>query len=168
MNNFIMLSPQYPPRLRFFAGRLKARGFNVLGVGDADFGCLDEALRCDLAEYCRADLACYSGNEEIDKEKYSPVLSTARYLADKYGPPSCLESFNEWWLPLDKVCCYAARVFDRPYLLPHEELLARFGGEIVLHMPMDSKVMGDYAYLVLTETQERRAEILAAISELRG
>ncbi|MDD5209086.1 MAG: hypothetical protein PHV36_06850 [Elusimicrobiales bacterium] len=399
MNNFIMISPQYPPRLRFFASRLKARGFNVLGVGDADWGCLDEDLRADLAEYCKTGLACYSGNEEIDREKYASVLSTALYLADKYGRPSYLESFNEWWLPLDaalrqdlgipglrpedmprllrksvmkekfrqagvsvvegeivttlaallaffersgrdivakpdrgvgasdtrrirtreeaekffsgrnpafpyyiekfisgpgrelfsfdgftdaagepvfftshfycdgilevvegnplsyhnlrrgeipaelktaglaalkafglkknffhieffrlngvcygleinarppgvltldminhskgidcwdlyarmcagekldvklpldKVCCYAARVFDRPYLLSHEELLARFGGEIVLHTPMDSKVMGDYAYLVLTDTQERRAEILAAISELRG
>ena len=399
MSNFILLSPQYPPRLRFFANRLKARGFNVLGVGDADFGCLDEALRADLAEYCRAGLACYSGNEELDREKYAPVLSTVKYLAEKYGPPAYLESFNEWWLPLDAalrrdlgipglkpadlppllrksvmkerfrragvavvegelvntlpallaffersgrdivtkpdrgvgasdtrrirsreeaenffrdrnpafpyytekfisgpgrelfsfdgftdasgepvfftshfycdgilevvegnplsyhnlrrdeipaelkaaglaalkafglkknffhleffrldgvcygleinarppgvltldminhskgidcwdlyarmcageklevklprdlVCCYAARVFNRPYLLSHDELLARYGGEIVLHMPMDSKVMGDYAYLVLTETQERRKEILAGISELRS
>ena len=93
------------------ANRLKAHGFRVLGIGDADWGNLDKALRGDLAEYCRADLACYSGNEE---------------------------------------------------------LLARYAGEIVLHMPMDSKVMGDYAYLVLTETQERRRELLAAVSELRG
>ena len=399
MNNFIMLSPQYPPRLRFFANRLKARGFSVLGVGDADWGALDEALRADLAEYCRADLSCYSGNEELIGEKYASVLSAVRYLAEKHGPPAYLESFNEWWLPLDaalrqdlgipglkpaelarlvrksvmkdrfrqagvavvegelvtglgalldffersgrdivakpdrgvgasdtrrirsreeaerffngrnpafpyyiekfisgpgrelysfdgftdaagepvfftchhyndgilevvegnplsyhnlrsaeipadlkaaglaalkafelkknffhieffrlngiclgleinarppgvltvdminhskgvdcwdlyarmcageklevklphdRVSCYAARVFDRPYLLSHEELLARYGEEIVFHMPMDSKVMGDYAYLVLTETQERRQEILERISELRS
>ena len=399
MNNFIMLSPQYPPRLRFFANRLKARGFSVLGVGDADWGALDEALRADLAEYCRADLSCYSGNEDLIGEKYAPVLSAVRYLAEKHGPPAYLESFNEWWLPLDaalrqdlgipglkpaelarlvrksvmkdrfrqagvavvegelvtglgalldffersgrdivakpdrgvgasdtrrirsreeaerffngrnpafpyyiekfisgpgrelysfdgftdaagepvfftchhyndgilevvegnplsyhnlrsaeipadlkaaglaalkafelkknffhieffrlngiclgleinarppgvltvdminhskgvdcwdlyarmcageklevklphdRVSCYAARVFDRPYLLSHEELLARYGEEIVFHMPMDSKVMGDYAYLVLTETQERRQEILERISELRS
>lgn len=394
-----MLSPQYPPRLRFFANRLKARGFNVLGVGDADWGSLDEALRADLAEYCRAGLACYAGNEELDREKYAPVLSTVKYLAEKYGPPAYLESFNEWWLPLDaalrqdlgipglkpadlppllhksamkekfrqagvavvegelvstlpallaffersgrdivtkpdrgvgasdtrrirsreeaesffnnrnpaflyytekfisgpgrelfsfdgftgadgepvfftshfycdgilevvegnplsyhnlrrdeipvelkaaglaalrafglkknffhieffrlngvcyglevnarppgvltvdminhskgidcwdlyarmcageklevklpldKVCCYAARLFGRPYRLSHEELLARYTGEIVFHMPMDSKVMGDYAYLLLTKTQERRKELLAAVTELRG
>ena len=70
-------------------------------------------------------------------------------------------------LPRDLVCCYAARIYGRPYALSHEELLARYGGEIVLHMPMDSKVMGDYAYLVLTETQERRKEILEKISELK-
>jgi len=29
-------------------------------------------------------------------------------------------------------------------------------------------VMGDYAYLVLTETQERRKEILERISQLRN
>jgi len=399
MKNFIMISPQYPPRLRFFANRLKARGFNVFGIGDADFGCLDESLRGDLTEYCRADLACYTGNEQLSPEKYPLVLFAARYLTEKYGPAAYLESFNEWWLPLDaalrqdlgvpgvktadlprlvrksvmkecfrkagvavvegelvtklgalmsfferagrdiiakpdrgvgasdthrirsaeeaerffngrnaafpyyiekfisgpgrelysfdgftgadgkpvfftchhyndgilevvagnplsyhnlraeeipadlktaglaaleafdlkknffhieffrlngtcygleinarppgvltldminhskgidcwdlyarmcagekldvklpcdKVCAYAARVFDRPYLLSHDELLARYGAEIVFHMPMDSKVMGDYAYLVLTEDQERRIEILERISELRN
>ena len=56
--------------------------------------------------------------------------------------------------------------FTKPF--QPEELLARYGGEIVFHMQMDSKVMGDYAYLLLTETQERRKEILAAGSELRG
>lgn len=399
MNNFVMLSPQYPPRLRFFANRLRARGFSVLGVGDADWGSLDEALRRDLAEYCRADLACYSGNEELVPGKYAAVLAAVRYLAEKHGRPAYLESFNEWWLPLDAalrrdlgipglkpedlprlirksvmkerfraagvavvegetvgglpallaffersgrdiiakpdrgvgasdtrrirsreeaerffagrdpaipyyiekfiggpgrelysfdgftdaagepvfftshfyndgilevvegnplsyhnlrlgeipadlkaaglaalkafelkknffhieffrlggvcygleinarppgvltldminhskgldcwdlyarmcagekldvapprdlVCAYAARVFDRPYSLSHEELLARYGGEIVFHMPMDSKVMGDYAYLVLTGTQERRKEILSQITELRS
>ena len=395
MKNFIMLSPQYPPRLRFFANRLKARGFNVLGVGDADWWNLCESLRSDLAEYCRADLSCYSGNEELAGDKYAAVLSAVRSLTDKHGHAAYLESFNEWWLPLDaalrrdlgipgirpeelaslvrksrmkerfrsagvvvvegemvtdlnamldffersgrdivvkpdrgvgasdtsrirsrdeaerffngrnpafpyymekfisgpgrelysfdgftdahgkpvfftchhyndgilevvegnplsyhnlrydeippdlkaagmaaleafklkknffhieffrlngvcfgleinarppgvltvdminhskgvdcwdlyarmcagekldvklpcdKVCSYAARVFNRTYRLSHEELLARFGGEIVFHMPMDSKVMGDYAYLALTETQERRIEILDQIT----
>ena len=396
MKPFIVVSPQYPPRLRFFVNRLKARGFTVLGIGDADWGCLDGDLRADLAEYCRADLSCYDGNENLTCEKYAPVLAAAQYLKDKYGPPAYLESFNEWWLPLDAalrrdldipgikppelsplirksqmkerfraagvavvdgamvsdpagmlsfmersgsdiivkpdrgvgasdtyrirsredaelffnirsasypyymeafisgpdrelysfdgftgaegepvfftchhyndgilevvsgnplsynnlrageipedlkkaglaalkafalkknffhieffrvngvcfgleinarppgvltvdmvnhskgidcwdlyarmcagekpdarftrdmVCAYAARVFDRPYKLSHEELLARYGREIVFHMPMDSKVMGDYAYLVLTETQAQREEILAKIAE---
>ncbi|OGS14129.1 MAG: hypothetical protein A2234_10925 [Elusimicrobia bacterium RIFOXYA2_FULL_58_8] len=399
MNNFIMLSPQYPPRLRFFANRLKARGFNVLGVGDADWGSLDGALRADLAHYSRADLACYCGNEELACDKYSELLATVRHLTETHGPAAYLESFNEWWLPLDaalrqdlgipglkpaelaslvrkslmkqrfrqagvavvdgemvtdlkallaffercgrdiivkpdrgvgasdtrrirtraeaeaffrdrnpafpyytekfisgpgrelysfdgftdtagkpvfftchhyndgilevvegnplsyhnlrlheipadlkaagmaalkafglkknffhieffkqggacygleinarppgvltvdminhskgidcwdlyarmcagekldvklpgdKVCAYAARVFNRPYRLSHEELLARHAGRIVFHMPMDSKVMGDYAYLVLTETQEQRIEILDQITELRA
>lgn len=399
MKPFIVISPHYPPRLRFFVNRLKARGFTVLGIGDADWGALEGPLQADLAEYCRADLACYDGNENLIGEKYSAVLASAEYLKDKYGPPAYLESFNEWWLPLDAalrrdlgipglkppdlaplirkslmkerfrsagvavadgapaedlpdmlaflersggdiivkpdrgvgasdtyrirsagdaelffnirnasypyymekfiggpgrelysfdgftgaegepvfftchyynngilevvsgeplsyynlradeipadlraaglaalkafglkksffhieffrvngtcfgleinarppgvltvdminhskgldcwdlyarmcagekpdarftrdlVCAYAARVFDRPYRLSHEELLARYGGEIAFHMPMDSKVMGDYAYLILTETQRRRAEILARITELRS
>jgi len=65
----------------------------------------------------------------------------------------------------DMVCAYVARVFDRQYKLSHDDLLARHGREIVFHMPMDSKVMGDYAYLVLTETQEQRAEIVKRITE---
>ncbi len=399
MNNFIMLSPQYPPRLRFFANRLKARGFNVLGIGDADWGCLAPELRDDLAEYCKADLACYSGNEELVGDKFASIRSAVQYLAEKHGPITYLESFNEWWLPLDAalrqdldipgirprelshlvrkslmkerfrqagvavvkgaavtdldgmlafledcgrdiivkpdrgvgasdtrrirspeeaarffgelnpafpyymekfisgpgrelysfdgftdaagapvfftshhyndgilevvegnplsyhnllageipaglkkaglaalkafglkknffhieffyldgvyygleinarppgvltvdminhskgvdcwdlyarmcagekldvklpcdlICAYAARLSGRPYQLPHEELLARYGGEIVFHMPMDSKVMGDYAYLVLTKTQQRRMEILDQIAALRA
>jgi hypothetical protein len=395
MRNFIVISPQYPPRLRFFVNRLRRRGFNVLGIGDADWGSLDEGLRADLTEYLRVDLACYAGNEELRSEKYSAILSAAEHLKSKYGRPDYLESFNEWWLPLDAalrrdlevpgvkpaelshlvrkslmkekfrqagvavvegetvgsleglldffersgrdivvkpdrgvgasdtrrirsrgeaerffgernpafpyfmevfigapgrelysfdgftdaegkpvfftchlynhgilevvegaplsyhnlrseeipadlkvaglaalkafalkktffhieffrvdgaclgleinarppgvltvdminhskgldcwdlyarmcagevpntqpgrnmICTYAARVFDRTYQLSHEELLALYGREIVFHMPMDSKVMGDYAYLVLTDTQARRAEILERIT----
>jgi biotin carboxylase len=70
--------------------------------------------------------------------------------------------------PHDLVCSYAARVWDRPYRFSHEDLLARHGKEIVFHMSMDSKVMGDYAYLVLTRTQEQRVEIQGEISALRG
>lgn len=399
MRNFIFVSPQYPPRLRFFANRLKARGFNVLGIGDADWGCLDPDLRADLGEYYKTDLACYAGNEELQSEKYAAVLAAAEYFRNKYGPAEYLESFNEWWLPLDAalrrdlgipgmepsglshlirkslmkerfrragvavvegelvtdlarllaffersgrdivvkpdrgvgasdtrrvrskeeaesffssrdrlypyfmetfiggpgrelysfdgftdaagepvfftchryndgimevvggnpltyhnlrsaeipadlkaaglaalksfglkknffhieffkvggvcfgleinarppgvltvdminhskgfdcwdlyaqmcaggkpdarprrdmVCAYAARVFDKSYLLSHDELLARYGREIVFHMPQDSKVMGDYAYLVLTETQEQRAEIVDQITAFRS
>jgi polysaccharide deacetylase 2 family uncharacterized protein YibQ len=65
------------------------------------------------------------------------------------------------------VCTYAARFHNRPYRYSHDELLARHGREIVFHMPMDSKVMGDYAYLVLTETQDHRKEIVSEISALR-
>jgi len=64
----------------------------------------------------------------------------------------------------DMVCLYAARVNSRRYLLSHEELLAELGGEIVFHMPMDSRVMGDYAYLALTESQERRARAAGRIT----
>ncbi|MBI4802569.1 MAG: hypothetical protein HY796_08615 [Elusimicrobia bacterium] len=101
MRNFIIISPQYPPRLRFFANRLKCRGFSVFGIGDADWGGLDPALQADLTEYCRADLACYAGNETLIGEKYASIRSAAQYLKNKYGRPEYLESFNEWWLPLD-------------------------------------------------------------------
>lgn len=398
MKHFLMISPQYPPRLRYFANRLKAHGFLISGLGDADWGALAPELQGDLAEYRRADLSCYNGNEELIPGKYADVRSTAHYLADKYGRPEYLDSFNEWWLPLDAalrrdlgvpgikpedlarlvrkslmkerfrsagvavvqgeliddlprllhffekagrdiivkpdrgvgasdtyrvrsreeaerffrgrnpsypyyteafigapdrllysfdgftdgsgepvfttahwynsgimevvegnplsynnlrteeippalrkaglaavkafglkknffhieffsvngvcygleinarppgvltldmmnhskgidiwdmyarmcagekveykpvrdmVCAYAARFNDRPYRYSHDELLARHGREIVFHMPMDSKVMGDYAYLVLTETQDHRKEIVAEISALR-
>ena len=117
MKPFIVISPQYPPRLRFFVNRLKARGFCVLGVGDADWGALDAELRSDLAEYCRADLACYDGNEALHSGKYSSVLAAVAYLKNKYGPPRYLESFNEWWLPLDAAL---RRDLDIPGIKPPE------------------------------------------------
>ena len=101
MGNFIIISPQYPPRVRFFVNRLRFRGFNVFGIGDADWGSLDPALKTDLTEYCRVDLSCYAGNEELRGEKYASILAAAEYLKNKYGPVEYLESFNEWWLPLD-------------------------------------------------------------------
>ena len=101
MKTFLMISPQYPVRLRFFANRLKARGFRVLGIGDADFGSLHPELQADLAEYCQVPLACYADNEQIDWCRYDAIRDTAKYLADKHGGIDYLDSFNEWWLPLD-------------------------------------------------------------------
>ena len=99
--NFFIVSPHYPPRLRFFAARLRDRGFSVFGLGDADPGSLDGELRACLTDYCRVDLSCYNGNESLAPERYAAVRSAAEYLAGRYGRPEYLESFNEWWLPLD-------------------------------------------------------------------
>ena len=98
---FLFISPQYPDRLRFLANRLKLQGFTVVGIGDSDWGCLDEDLRGDLAEYCRVNMNCYKADGTIDPDVYAGIFNTACYLADKYGKPEYIESFNEWWLPLD-------------------------------------------------------------------
>lgn len=101
MKTFLMISPQYPPRLRFLANRLKAKGFNVVGIGDADWGSLVPESQADLTEYCRVNMDCYKTDGSIDPDVYAGIFNTACYLADKYGKPEYIESFNEWWLPLD-------------------------------------------------------------------
>ena len=101
MKNFVMISPQYPQRLYFFADRLKKRGLRVLGAGDQDLWNLREDLRRDLTEYCQTHLACYDANGTPGGENLDHVCSALGYLQDKYGPLGLIESFNEWWLPLD-------------------------------------------------------------------
>ncbi|MBP5287954.1 MAG: hypothetical protein J6Z08_08670 [Elusimicrobiales bacterium] len=98
---FLFISPQYPQRLRFLANRLKAAGFTVVGIGDSDWGSLNPELQRDLAEYCKVNMNCYRPDGSIDQDVYAGIFNTACYLADKYGKPEYIESFNEWWLPLD-------------------------------------------------------------------
>jgi len=83
---------------------------------------------------------------------------------DIYSAMAAGEKLN--YRPLtDYVCAYAARLHDgRHYAFSHEDLLSRFGDEIAFHMPMDSKVMGDYAYLVRAASQKRCFEIIKDIS----
>ena len=98
---FLFISPQYPQRLRFLANRLKSIGFTVVGIGDSDWGSLNPDLQRDLAEYCKVNMNCYKADGSIDPDVYAGIFNTACYLADKYGKPEYIESFNEWWLPLD-------------------------------------------------------------------
>ncbi len=98
---FLFISPQYPPRLRFLANRLKAKGFTVVGIGDSDWGSLPPELQGDLAEYSKVNMNCYRPDGSIDPDIYAGIFNAACYLADKYGKPEYIESFNEWWLPLD-------------------------------------------------------------------
>ncbi len=98
---FLFISPQYPQRLRFLANRLKAAGFTVVGIGDSDWASLAPELQGDLAEYCKVNMNCYRADGSIEPDAYAGIFNTACYLADKYGKPEYIESFNEWWLPLD-------------------------------------------------------------------
>ncbi|NLO92569.1 MAG: hypothetical protein GX410_11350 [Elusimicrobia bacterium] len=101
MKNFVMISPSYPQRLYFFADRLKKRGLRVFGAGDQDFWSLSENLRSDLTEYCRTTLNCYDDNGNPGGQHFDYVRDALGYLQGKYGKLDYIESFNEWWLPLD-------------------------------------------------------------------
>ena len=67
----------------------------------------------------------------------------------------------------DRICGYVGRLNSCNYRLSHEEIMRQFGNEIVFDMPMDSRVMGDYCYLTLSESPERCEELRRFITELR-
>ena len=49
--NFVFISPQFPQSYWNFCDRLKARGVNVLGIGDTPYDELSKELRHSLTEY---------------------------------------------------------------------------------------------------------------------
>jgi predicted ATP-grasp superfamily ATP-dependent carboligase len=86
--NFVFLSPHFPSNYRHFCRSLKAAGFNVLGIADADFGALDPELARDLAWYCRVG----------DMHNYGELRDACRFFTEKFGHIDRLDSLNEYWL----------------------------------------------------------------------
>jgi hypothetical protein len=46
--NFVFISPNFPQNYWHFCDRLRRNGVNVLGIGDAPYDGLDDALRSVL------------------------------------------------------------------------------------------------------------------------
>jgi phosphoribosylaminoimidazole carboxylase (NCAIR synthetase) len=86
--NFVFLSPHFPPNYRYFCRSLKAAGFNVLGIADADFGSLDPGLAGDLAWYYKVS----------DMHNYAELRQACRFFTEKFGNIDRLDSLNEYWL----------------------------------------------------------------------
>ena len=89
--NFVFISPQFPHTYWQFCDRLRRRGVNVLGLGDAPFDELDNRLKDVLTEYYRVD----------SLEDYDQVYRAMAYFAFHYGKIDWLESNNEYWLEQD-------------------------------------------------------------------
>ena len=53
--NFIFISPNFPTNYWRFCKELKDNGVNVLGIGDAPYEELSDALKGALSEYYRVD-----------------------------------------------------------------------------------------------------------------
>jgi len=73
----------------------------VLGIGDSDFGALRDDLRCVLSYYMQTPMACYRHDGTIDEDAYDAIRGAVAEMSDTFGHIDCVESFNEWWLPLD-------------------------------------------------------------------
>ncbi len=88
--NFIFISPHYPEHFREFTIRLRERGVNVLGIGDAPYSD-DPSFMDGLSDYIFVP----------SLEDYESVYrAVASYIA-KYGRIDYVESQNEYWLSLD-------------------------------------------------------------------
>lgn len=89
--NFIYFSPHFPRTNERFCAQLKARGANVLGIGDAPFDSLTDTLKSCLTEYYRVR----------NLEDYDEVYRAVAFFAFKYGKIDWIESNNEYWLGQD-------------------------------------------------------------------
>ena len=72
--NFIFISPNFPHSYWNFCDRLKKRGVNVLGIGDASYESLLPELKGCLTEYFRVD----------SLSNYEQVYKAVAYSAFRY------------------------------------------------------------------------------------
>ena len=89
--NFVFISPNFPKIYSHFVKALKARGVNVLGIGDELYNNLNQELKDNLTEYCYVS----------DMNNLDWMKNTISYLRDKYGPIDIIESNNEYWMEND-------------------------------------------------------------------
>lgn len=89
--NFVFISPNFPETYYRWCAALKARGVNVLGVGDAPYHELRQELKDALTEY-------YAVSSLGDLKQMISALDHFRY---RYGRLDFIESDNEWWLTQD-------------------------------------------------------------------
>lgn len=89
--NFVFVSPHFPKTYWNFCDRLRRNGVNVLGIGDAPFDEIPNALKDCLTEYYRVDNL---GN-------YDEMVRAVGYFTFHYGKIDWLESNNEYWLEMD-------------------------------------------------------------------
>ena len=89
--NFVFISPNFPHTYWQFCDRLRRRGVNVLGIGDAPYEGLEAPLKSALTEYYRVS----------SLEDYEQVYRAVAFFAFKYGRIDWIESMNEYWLEQD-------------------------------------------------------------------
>ncbi len=89
--NLVFISPNFPSYFYNFCDRLKARGVNVLGIGDANYQTLPYHTRIAMIEYYKVD----------SLENYEEVYRACAYFTWHYGKIEWIESQNEYWLELE-------------------------------------------------------------------
>lgn len=86
--NVVFISPNFPLYYWNFCDRLKKRGVNVLGIGDADYNSMSPECQQSLTEYYKVN----------SLENYDEVYRACGFFTHKYGKIDWIESENEYWL----------------------------------------------------------------------
>lgn len=86
--NVVFISPHFPLYFHNFCSRLKDRGVNVLGIGDASYQDISEETKQSLTEYYKVD----------SLENFDEVYRAVGYFIYHYGRIDYIESQNEYWL----------------------------------------------------------------------
>lgn len=89
--NVVFISPHFPLYFYNFCARLKERGVNVLGIGDASYESISNETKQSLTEYYKVS----------NLEDYEEVYRACAYFTWKYGKIDWIESQNEYWLELE-------------------------------------------------------------------
>ena len=84
--NVVFISPHFPLYFHNFCSRLKNRGVNVLGIGDAQYSEISNETKESLSEYYRVN----------SLENYDEVYKAVAYYISKYGRIDFVESQNEY------------------------------------------------------------------------
>ena len=100
--NVVFISPHFPLYFHNFCSRLKNRGVNVLGIGDAQYSEISNETKESLSEYYRVN----------SLENYDEVYKAVAYYISKYGRIDFVESQNEYWLETDAVILIYAVVLN--------------------------------------------------------
>lgn len=88
---WLFLSPDFPPNYYLFAWRLRELGGISLGIGGPPYTTLPPAVAQALHGY-----------ESVgDLHDTEAVIRAAHRLAERFGPIDGVDSFNEYWLPLE-------------------------------------------------------------------
>lgn len=91
--NWLFLSPEFPPNYHLFAWHLRQRGGLPVGIGSPPF--------TELPPYVAQSLVRYAGVGDLHQTE--AVVAAARTLAHEVGPFAGVDSFNEYWLPLEAI-----------------------------------------------------------------
>lgn len=89
--NVVFISPHFPLYFHNFCSRLKERGVQVLGIGDASYEEISEETKNAVTEYCQVS----------SLENYEEIYRVVGYYISKYGRIDFVESQNEYWLETD-------------------------------------------------------------------
>ncbi|MCS7162209.1 MAG: carboxylate--amine ligase [Bacteroidia bacterium] len=89
--HWIFLSPEFPPNYHLFAWHFRELGGRASGIGGPPPN--------ELPPHITQALHHYIGVEDLHHTER--VIEAARILANQLGRPDGVDSFNEYWLPLE-------------------------------------------------------------------